>query len=108
MKRLKTFEEHNNDIKVILDQLLNKRVKFLHIFSDKEKSDGYAGMDNIRIENNTILFDSRFDKNIEDCKYDDKFFYVVGNEGEEKVLLSGDFLINIKKSAKEVNSGGLK
>lgn len=108
MKKLKTFEEYNNDINIILDQLLNKRVKFLQTFSKKQKLEGFDGLDNIRIDNNTILFDNRYGKDIEDCKYDDKFFYVVGNEGEEKVLLSGDFLINIKKSAKEVNSGGLK
>lgn len=91
------------NMKKILDDLLQKRLDFLKKFSDKEKKGGYRGLNNIRIENNSVMFD-----NIEDCKYDDKYFYVVGNEGEECVELKGDFLKEIKKQAKNVNSGGLK
>lgn len=108
MEKLKTFEEYNNDINIILDQLLSKRVKFLQNFSKKQKLEGFDGLDNIRIENNTILFDNHYGKDIEDCRYDNNYFYITGNEGEEKVKLSDDFMKEIKKQAKNINCGGLK
>lgn len=89
----------NND----LNELLLKRLNFLKNFSDKEQKEGYSGLKNLKIENNTVIFND----NIKDCRYDNKFFYVVGNEGESKVELKENFLKEIKKQAKICNSGGL-
>jgi glutaredoxin-related protein len=102
---IKTFEEYITPLDIsILDNLLNKRLSYLKKFSDKEKKNGYEGINNIRIENNSVIFDD----DTEDCRYDNTYFYVVGDEGETRVNLSGDFLKEIKKQARAVNCGGLK
>ena len=90
-----------------LTKLLKKRFNSLNRYSKKEQKEGYAGLPNLRIENNTILFDV----DIEDCRFDDNYFYVVGSEGEEKISLNDNIdtiLKNIKKAAREIDSKGLK
>jgi len=103
---MKTKQEDFNLENELL-KLLKKRFNSLNRYSKKEQKDGYVGLPNLRIENNTILFDD----NIEDCRFDNKYFYVVGDEGEEKISLNDDIdiiLKNIKKSARKINSKGLK
>jgi len=107
--RAKFVNENLSEDTDVLDQLLQKRFNFLKKFSEKEKKDGYRGLSNLRIENNSIIHGN----DINDCKYDNEYFYIVGNEGEEKVrikkdFIKEDFLKEIKKLAKEVNCGGLK
>lgn len=82
-----------------LNNLLNKRIKYLK----RNKS-----IKNIKIKNNIIFFDTDICKDIEDCRFDENFFYVVGNEGEGKVLLDDDCLKNIKIEARNMKCGGLK
>lgn len=103
-KKVQISDIINSNIS-IANELLNKRIKFLKRFSEKEKQRGYEGLNNLRIDSNSILFNN----DIQDCRYDDKTFYVTGREGEEEIeLKSINFLRETKKAAREVNCGGLK
>ena len=92
----------NNNI--TLDKILEKRLKYLIRFSEKEKNDGYRGLNNLRIENNSILFDD----GIEDCRYNETSFFIVGDEGEEEINLNDDlYLEKIQKASKIINCKGI-
>lgn len=93
-----------------LNKLLLKRLNYLKKFSEKEKLQGYCGLSNIKLENNTITINN----NIEDCKYiiinDAVNFDIVGKEGMETVSfpISNINLKLIKKIAQKIDCGGLK
>jgi len=120
------FRDQLLNQKPILDILLNQRLKYLKKISKKEKANGYLGFDNIRIEDikldylnkeKQIFFDQGLSKNIEDCSYTIKenkiIFNITGSEGMDKLYFSindnDEFIISeIRKIARENNSGGLK
>jgi hypothetical protein len=113
---MKTFESFTNKKESMIDtlnSLLLNRYKSLIKFDKNEKEKGYQGMDNIRLENNTILFDTQRGKDIVDWRYvingNDVTFWVVGNEGENKYKFSLNDDVDvvtktIKKLYKTINS----
>lgn len=104
------FETFKNKTDFLMS-LLQKRLKFLKKFSAKEQKEGYKGLKTLDIENNSVIADGA-----KDCRFiiSDKItFYVVGSEGEDKVVfnLNTDeniIIKEIKKHARTTDCGGLK
>lgn len=96
-----------------LKKQLENRYSFLLKFDEKEKKNGYRGLNNLQLLKDKITFDN----NVIDCNYtitnNEVTFEVVGDEGAETFNFSlndseDKVLKLIKKYARMINCGGLK